>query len=202
MVKLNLSPYLHIYKIPCIIALNSVPLSEINPNLLVLMLFPWVCLNEWLPTATTLLPSLESVIIHSLFTPSLPTSHIWILFFKRLNFSLPLVTNLVMLSLILLWISTSYHYCLTSHCSLHFRQIISFPYSFFKLIYFLLKDNCFTEFFCFMSDLNINHIPSFLKLFSNVILSKLLYFYLLHWHLNSSCNLSKTLSLHICFLCV
>ena len=26
---------------------------------------------------------------------------------------------------------------------------------FFKFIYFLLKDNCFTEFFCFMSNLNI-----------------------------------------------
>ena len=126
MVKSNLSPYLHIYKIPYIIALNSVPLSEINTNLLVLMLFPWVCLNEWLPTATTLLPSLESVIIHSLTSHS----HIWILFFTCFNFSLPLVTNLVMLSLILLWISTSYHYCLTSHCSLHVRQIISFPYSF------------------------------------------------------------------------
>ena len=166
------------------------------------MLFQSVCLNEWLSTATTLLPSLESIIIHSVFTPSLPTSHIWILFFKwLLIFLLPLATNLVMLSLIL-WISTSYHCCLTSHCSLHIRQIISFLHSFF-LINFLLKDNCFTEFFCFLSDLNMNHIPSFLKLFSNVILSKLLYFsYLLHWHLNSSCNLSKTLSLHICFLCV
>ena len=26
----------------------------------------------------------------------------------------------------------------------------------FKLIYFLLKDNCFTEFFCFLSNLNMN----------------------------------------------
>ena len=30
-------------------------------------------------------------------------------------------------------------------------------YSFFKkLIYFLLKDNCFTEFCCFLSNLNMN----------------------------------------------
>ena len=32
---------------------------------------------------------------------------------------------------------------------------------FFKLIYFLLKDNCFTEFCCFMSNLNMNNLPCF-----------------------------------------
>ena len=32
------------------------------------------------------------------------------------------------------------------------------PYDilFFKLIYFFLKDNCFTEFCCFLSNLNMN----------------------------------------------
>ena len=32
---------------------------------------------------------------------------------------------------------------------------------FFKLIYFLLKDNCFTEFCCFLSNLNMNNLPYF-----------------------------------------
>ena len=68
------------------------------------------------------------VIIHCPIPSLTPRNHIWILFSKcLLIFLLPIATNLVMLSLIILWISASYHCCLTSHCSLPFSQIMSFP---------------------------------------------------------------------------
>ena len=46
-----------------------------------------------------------------------------------------------------------------------FTCISLYLYLFFKLIHFLLNDNCFTEFYCFLSNLNMNQLPRIYLLF-------------------------------------
>ena len=48
--------------------------------------------------------------------------------------------------------------CLLSICLIWINVCLGLLPTFKKLIYFLLKDNCFTEFFCFLSNLNMNQL--------------------------------------------
>ena len=60
------------------------------------------------------------------------------------------------------WLPTSVLYFILN--SLYFF----FSFLFLKFIYFLLKDNCFTEFCCFLSNLNMNHTMDYSVQFSSV----------------------------------
>ena len=53
--------------------------------------------------------------------------------------------------------------------------------NFFRFIYFLLKDNCFTEFCCFLSNLNMNFFFNVNHFFKSLLKVLQYSFYFMFW---------------------